>query len=107
MSRIRCVVERITYQNPENGYSVLRVKVKGYDDLVTVVGSLLDVSVGSVLMIDGSWKVDARYGRQFSAEKWEETLPATDLLVTEQTDSGEILTTDWTEAAREIQTALY
>ncbi len=77
MSRIRCVVERITYQNPENGYSVLRVKVKGYDDLVTVVGSLLDVSVGSVLMIDGSWKVDARYGRQFSAEKWEETLPAT------------------------------
>ena len=77
MSRIRCVVERITYQNPENGYSVLRVKVKGYDDLVTVVGSLLDVNVGSVLIIDGSWRVDAKYGRQFAAEKWEETLPAT------------------------------
>ncbi len=77
MSRIRCVIERITYQNPENGYSVLRVKVKGYDDLVTVVGSLLDVNVGSVLIIDGSWRVDAKYGRQFAAEKWEETLPAT------------------------------
>ena len=33
MAQIRCVVERVTYQNPENGYSVFRVKVKGYDDL--------------------------------------------------------------------------
>lgn len=74
---IRCVVERITYQNPENGYSVLKVRVKGYDDLVTVVGNLLDVSVGSVLAVEGNWKVDAKYGRQFLAQSWEETLPAT------------------------------
>lgn len=74
---IRCVVERITYQNPENGYSVLRVHVKGYDDLVTVVGNLLDANVGSVLLVEGNWKVDAKYGKQFIAEKWEETLPAT------------------------------
>ena len=46
-------------------------------DLVTVVGSLLDVNVGSVLLIDGNWKVDSRYGKQFAAETWEETLPAT------------------------------
>ena len=77
MIKIRCVVERITYQNPENGYSVLKVHVKGYDDLVTVVGNLLDANVGSVLLIDGNWKVDSKYGRQFMAEKWEETLPAT------------------------------
>lgn len=37
MAKIRGVVERITYQNPENGYSVLRVAVKGYSELVTVV----------------------------------------------------------------------
>lgn len=77
MNRIRCVVERITYQNPENGYSVLKVRVKGFDELVTVVGNLLDVNVGSVLLVDGEWKVDARYGRQFAAQSWEETLPAT------------------------------
>ncbi|MCI8287465.1 MAG: ATP-dependent RecD-like DNA helicase [Lachnospiraceae bacterium] len=77
MTKIRCVVERITYQNPENGYSVLKVHVKGYEELVTVVGNLLDASVGSVLLIDGDWKVDSRYGRQFMAVKWEETLPAT------------------------------
>ncbi|MDE7269737.1 MAG: ATP-dependent RecD-like DNA helicase [Acetatifactor sp.] len=77
MIKIRCVVERITYQNPENGYSVLKVRVKGYDDLVPLVGNLVDVNVGSVLLVDGNWKVDAKYGRQFVAESWEETMPAT------------------------------
>ena len=57
MTTLRCVVERITYQNPENGYSVLKVKVKGYDDLVTLVGNLLEVPVGSVLLCRGEWKV--------------------------------------------------
>ena len=77
MMKLRCVVERITYQNPENGYSVLKVRVKGYDDLVPLVGNLLDANVGSVLLVDGDWKVDAKYGRQFVAESWEETMPAT------------------------------
>ena len=75
--KLRCVVERITYQNPENGYTVLKCAVKNEKDLVTVVGNLLDISVGSVLLIDGNWKVDSKYGRQFTAQSWEETLPAT------------------------------
>lgn len=77
MVKIRCVVERITYQNPENGYTVLKASVKGYRELVPVVGNLLDANVGSVLIVEGNWKIDSRYGRQFVAEKWEETLPAT------------------------------
>ena len=77
MQKIRCVVERITYQNPENGYSVLKCRVKDYTDLVPVIGSLVDANVGSVLLVEGEWKVDSKYGRQFVAEKWEETLPAT------------------------------
>ena len=77
MQKIRCVVERITYQNPENGYSVLKCRVKGYSDLIPVIGNLIDANVGSVLIIEGDWKVDAKYGRQFMAENWEETLPAT------------------------------
>ena len=77
MQKIRCVVERITYQNPENGYSVLKCRVKDYSELVTVIGNLVDANVGSVLLCDGNWKVDAKYGRQFVAENWEETLPAT------------------------------
>ena len=77
MIKIRCVVERITYQNPDNGYSIMKVKVKGYNDLVTLVGNLLDVPVGSVLLCDGDWKVDKKYGSQFVAESLEEVMPAT------------------------------
>ena len=77
MIKLRCVVEHITYQNPENGWSVMKVKVKDYKDLVTLTGSLLDVPVGSVLLCEGNWKVDARYGQQFVVESWQEVMPAT------------------------------
>ena len=77
MTKIRCVVERITYQNPDNGYSVLKVRMKGFDDLIPVVGNLLDAAVGSVLLVEGEWKVDAKYGREFIADKWEETMAGT------------------------------
>ena len=77
MTKLRCVVERITYQNAENGYSVMKVKVKGYDDLVTLVGNLQDVPAGSVLLCEGEWRVDKRYGQQFQCETWEEVMPAT------------------------------
>ena len=86
--KIRGVVERITYQNPENGYTVLKCAVKSYKELVTVIGSLLDVNVGSVLLIYGNWKVDSRYGRQFAAESWEETLPATVFGIEKYVGSG-------------------
>ncbi len=69
MDHLRCVVERITYQNDENGFSVIRCRAKNYSDLVTVVGNMPDVHVGSVLTMDGQWRMDRKYGRQFSAEK--------------------------------------
>ena len=77
MEHLRCVVERITYQNEDNGYTVLKCAVKNYNDLVTVVGRMPDTHVGSVLSLDGYWKMDVKYGRQFSVEHFEETLPAT------------------------------
>lgn len=77
MAKLRCVVEHITYQNQENGWSVMKVKVKGYDNLVTLTGSLLDVPVGSVLLVDGDWRVDQKYGQQFVAQSWTEVMPAT------------------------------
>lgn len=77
MEHLRCVVERITYQNADNGYTVLKCAMKNYSDLVTVVGTMPDTHVGSVLSLEGMWKMDAKYGRQFLVEKFEETLPAT------------------------------
>ena len=76
MDYLQCVVERITYQNDDNGYSVIKVKTKGFTDLVTVVGNMSSVNVGCVLSLQGEWKVDSKYGRQFSVFKWEEKLPA-------------------------------
>ena len=77
MIKLRCVIEHITYQNEKNGWSVMKVKVKGYDNLVTLTGSLLDVPVGSVLLVDGDWRVDPKYGQQFVAQSWTEVMPAT------------------------------
>ena len=77
MERLRCVVERITYQNEQNGYTVIKCSAKGYQDLITVVGTMPEVHIGAVLTLTGSWKMDAKYGRQFAAETFEETLPAT------------------------------
>ena len=77
MEQLRCVVERITYQNEQNGYTVLKCRASGWQDLITVVGNLPEVHVGSVWNLRGSWHVDAKYGRQFAAESCEEALPAT------------------------------
>lgn len=77
MIKLRCVIEHITYLNEKNGWSVMKVKVKGYDNLVTLTGSLLDVPVGSVLLVDGDWRVDPKYGQQFVAQSWTEVMPAT------------------------------
>ena len=76
MAELRCVVERITYQNPDNGYTVMKVKAND-NSHVTIVGNLLDVPVGSELLCKGNWKTDPRYGRQFSVQSWEELLPST------------------------------
>jgi len=77
MEQLRCVVERITYQNAENGYSVIKCKAKGFPELITVVGNMPDVHVGSVLKLGGNWRINPKFGRQFMMETFEETLPAT------------------------------
>ena len=65
MERLRCVVERITYQNETNGFSVIKCRAKGHSDLVTVTGAMPEVHVGSVLNLTGNWRIDAKYGQQF------------------------------------------
>ena len=75
LERLRCVVERITYQS--DGYSVLKCAAKGHTDLIAVVGMMPDTHVGAVLTLGGHWKIDSKYGRQFEVVTFEETLPAT------------------------------
>ncbi|HUT94264.1 MAG TPA: ATP-dependent RecD-like DNA helicase [Thermoguttaceae bacterium] len=70
------LIERVTYHNPENGFAVLKVKVKGRQDLVTVAGSTTSVSAGEHLEATGRWVVDREHGRQFKAEELKTTHPA-------------------------------
>lgn len=77
MEKLECTVEIITYQNSENGYSVLRCAVENHPDIVTAVGTMPGTHVGAVLSLEGFWKNNPKYGLQFSVEKYEEVLPAT------------------------------
>ncbi len=77
METIKAIIERITFQNPENGYTVLKAKVKGYSEVVTLVGILETVNIGSVLTAKGNWKTDSRYGYQFQVVEYKEAVPAT------------------------------
>jgi exodeoxyribonuclease V alpha subunit len=77
MESLSGVVERITYINEENGFSVIKIRSRGYPELVTVVGNMPMVNVGSVINLKGEWKVDSRFGKQFKAEDCFETVPTT------------------------------
>ena len=77
MEKLQCVIERITYHNEQNGYSVIKVSSRGFSDIFAAVGTMPEAHVGSVFNLYGFWKVDPKYGRQFMFQKCEETLPAT------------------------------
>ncbi|MFA5689094.1 MAG: ATP-dependent RecD-like DNA helicase [Kiritimatiellales bacterium] len=70
-------IERVVFTNEENGYSVLRVKVRGHKDLVTVVGTISAANPGEWLAADGEWITDKQYGRQFKAETMRTSQPDT------------------------------
>lgn len=73
------VIERITFQNEENGYTVARFqpdKAKN-GDVVTVVGALPAMSAGENLELSGWWKSHPTYGKQFQVENYKVLLPAT------------------------------
>ena len=76
-SRLDGQVERIVFQNEENGYTVLRAKVRGHKDLVTVVGTASSINPGEWLAADGEWIMDAHYGPQFKAETMRVSQPDT------------------------------
>jgi exodeoxyribonuclease V alpha subunit len=71
------ILERVTYVNEENAWSVVRLAVPGKKDLVSVVGNLLGVQPGENLRLRGSWTQDRKYGEQFKAGGYVTVKPAT------------------------------
>lgn len=68
LDRLSGLVERVTFHSDANGYCVLRLKVKGDQDLVTLVGYAPSVTPGEYASASGNWVMDREYGRQFHAK---------------------------------------
>jgi exodeoxyribonuclease V alpha subunit len=75
--RLAGSVERVTFHSGESGFCVLRVKVRGQRDLVTVVGSAASVTAGEYLECEGTWVNDRRHGLQFKASSLRIIPPST------------------------------
>ena len=70
-------MERVTFFNEESGFAVLRVKVQGQRELVTVLGSLPSVNAGEWLTAEGWWVRDREHGLQFKAKALKAVPPNT------------------------------
>ena len=63
---IRGVIERITYQNEESGYTVCQISANdgSFDELVTLVGIMPLINVGEIIRAEGQWTLHKSFGRQ-------------------------------------------
>jgi exodeoxyribonuclease V alpha subunit len=71
------LVERVTFHSDESGFCVLRVKARGYRDLVTTVGHAAMISAGEWITASGDWFNDRNHGLQFKARFLKTSEPST------------------------------
>ncbi len=84
---IEGTVDSVVYQNPENGYTVLRLDVEE-EELVTVVGCIPGVAPGETIAAQGSWTHHATYGQQFKAEVARRGMPVGEKAIFDYLASG-------------------
>lgn len=81
MAQLRGIVDRITFQNEENGYTVARLQVEGstaYNNrLATIVGEMLSINPGETVVLEGEWTTHKQYGSQFKIESYQTVYPST------------------------------
>lgn len=77
VERLAGSVERVTFHSEESGFCVLRAKVKGQRDLVTVVGSAASITPGEFIECIGAWHNDRTHGLQFKARQLKVVPPST------------------------------
>jgi exodeoxyribonuclease V alpha subunit len=70
-------IERISFHNEENHFTIARMKIKGEKDTIPVIGHLYSVTPGEVLKINGYFEQHPKYGRQVRIESYESIIPAT------------------------------
>lgn len=87
MEHIKCTIERIYYQDANNGFSILRVTIDGEYSNKTIVGNFDNIQPGMVMDVYGDWK-DGKYGKQFKVVSWQEALPTSALGMERYLGSG-------------------
>lgn len=70
-------LERITYSNKETGFTIGKLKVKGFRDVVAFTGSMMSANPGEVLKLKGQWYNHPKYGEQFKVDSYVSIIPAT------------------------------
>ncbi len=80
------IIEKITYKNQQNGYTVCTVRVGR--EHITVVGILPFIAIGDNVKFTGEFIVHAVYGEQFSAEYYETVAPKTVAAILRYLSSG-------------------
>lgn len=70
-------IERVTFHNDETGFTIARLKVKGFRQLVTAVGNLMAPVPGQVLDATGEWTTHPQFGEQFKIVRYQTLVPAT------------------------------
>jgi len=76
-AELRGQIERITFTNEENGFTIARVKVYGRKELVTVVGNIVNPTPGEILSMTGEWGRHPKFGEQFKIVSCQTAVPAT------------------------------
>lgn len=76
MEEIYGYVERITFQNPETGYTVAQLQVPRRKDLACVVGIMPALQPGETVRCHGQWKRHLVHGQQFEATAHRVEAPA-------------------------------
>ncbi len=71
------VVERITYHAPDSGYTVAKMQVKGFRELVAIIGNFPNIQAGMTLSVQGYWHDHPKHGEQFQVKNYTESKPAT------------------------------
>ncbi len=69
------LVELITFHSEETGFCVLKVKARGFREMVAVVGKVPRINVGEWVKAKGKWIIDRKHGRQFQADHLEAVVP--------------------------------
>ncbi|MBU2454307.1 MAG: ATP-dependent RecD-like DNA helicase, partial [Proteobacteria bacterium] len=77
MITIKGILEKLTYQNQENHYTIAKLRIAKISEPVTIVGHLAGVGEGESLEVFGRWGSHPKYGDQFKIEGYTVVLPAT------------------------------